>query len=275
MAMHPRQLNIGCGQVLHPEWLNADFRERPGVVAVDARRPLPFEDAVFDAVYHSHMLEHLSRDDALRFISECRRVLAPGGVLRIVVPDFGSVVDAYLDVRQRMENGASELGFRQAEWLFLELIDQFARDTPGGEMACYLAGEIDPSLHEFLGQRVGYRPSVAGKRGATGPSRREGLLWLLRKFRPSNLREHILKRLLGRDDFAALCVGRFRKSGEMHRWLYDRHTLAWILYREGFQTVHTHTAESSAIPGWERFRFDLDGEGRARKPSSLYIEAQK
>jgi len=42
------------------------------------------------------MLEHLSRERADAFFSEARRVLKPGGVLRIVVPDLRKAADAYL-----------------------------------------------------------------------------------------------------------------------------------------------------------------------------------
>jgi SAM-dependent methyltransferase len=49
-----------------------------------------------DVVYHSHMLEHLDRDVASKFLLEVKRVLKPGGICRIVVPDLESGVRAYL-----------------------------------------------------------------------------------------------------------------------------------------------------------------------------------
>jgi SAM-dependent methyltransferase len=58
-----------------------DFRH----VAIDA--PLPFEDASFDAVWVSEVLEHVA--DTARFLSEARRVLRPGGLLLVTTPSAG------------------------------------------------------------------------------------------------------------------------------------------------------------------------------------------
>jgi SAM-dependent methyltransferase len=58
------------------------------VRAVDLRKGIPWADNSVDAVYHSHTLEHIDREAAPGFLAECRRVLRPGGVLRIAVPDL-------------------------------------------------------------------------------------------------------------------------------------------------------------------------------------------
>ncbi len=52
------------------------------------RHGLPFEDDSVDYVYSSHLLEHLYRDDALRLLRDIRRILKPGGWVRICVPDL-------------------------------------------------------------------------------------------------------------------------------------------------------------------------------------------
>ena len=48
------------------------------------------------AVYSSHMIEHLDRGEARAFLTEVRRVLRPGGVVRIVAPDLSRLVIDYL-----------------------------------------------------------------------------------------------------------------------------------------------------------------------------------
>ena len=57
---------------------------------------IPFNSDSVDAVYHSHILEHLDRNVAERFLMEVKRVLKPGGIHRIVVPDFEKASKAYI-----------------------------------------------------------------------------------------------------------------------------------------------------------------------------------
>ena len=111
------RLNIGCGQHGLPEWFNLDnswsawFSKRPhlhrllrnvrlisaehyelkwpdNIVVHDARRGLPCPDASIRFIYTSHFLEHLRRDEAHFILRECYRVLVPGGLIRVVVPDL-------------------------------------------------------------------------------------------------------------------------------------------------------------------------------------------
>ena len=80
-------LNLGCGVRRHPDWTNVDAHARVrGIIVHDLRTPLPFPDNTFEIVYHSHALEHFDAEDGRRLIRECHRVLAPEGVLRVVVP---------------------------------------------------------------------------------------------------------------------------------------------------------------------------------------------
>ena len=62
----------------------------------DLRRGIPFPDGSVDAVYHSHVLEHIDRSAVPGCLAEIRRVLRIGGVHRIVVPDLELVVRNYL-----------------------------------------------------------------------------------------------------------------------------------------------------------------------------------
>lgn len=81
------RLHIGSGRLPVEGWLNVDFQDLPGVDFVaDVRAGLPFADVEF--VYAEHFLEHLSLDEALGFLAECRRVLAPQGVLRLSTPSL-------------------------------------------------------------------------------------------------------------------------------------------------------------------------------------------
>jgi ubiquinone/menaquinone biosynthesis C-methylase UbiE len=60
------------------------------------RKPLPFGRGSFRAVYASHVLEHMYLTEAQTLLRECFRVLEPGGIARIVVPDLKAHIMEYL-----------------------------------------------------------------------------------------------------------------------------------------------------------------------------------
>lgn len=76
----------------------------------DIRKPLPFPEACAGAVYASHVLEHLYPEEGQQLIREAFRVLYGGGILRVVVPDLGTIIQEYLGerpfgvLRPEMEN---------------------------------------------------------------------------------------------------------------------------------------------------------------------------
>lgn len=63
---------------------------------LDVTEPLPFEDASIDWVYAEHLIEHVSLLDAINWLAEVRRILAPGGLLRITTPDLRGYAAGYL-----------------------------------------------------------------------------------------------------------------------------------------------------------------------------------
>lgn len=89
-------LHLGCGPVDHPQFVNVDGFPYPHVQYV---RPIddlsPFADESAALVYASHCLEHFPREQIPRVLTEWRRVLRPGGTLRIAVPDFDRIVEIY------------------------------------------------------------------------------------------------------------------------------------------------------------------------------------
>jgi hypothetical protein len=79
---------------------------------------------------------------------------------------------------------------------------------------------------------------------------------------------------LGREGREALREGLFRRSGEVHQWMYDRFSLQRALQQAGFVDARVCAADESAIPGFAAFGLETAG-GRPRKPDSLYVEARK
>jgi predicted SAM-dependent methyltransferase len=63
----------------------------------DAAKGLPLSDGSVSVLYSSHMLEHLDRQEASLFLKEARRVLRPGGIIRLAVPDLKKQVQQYID----------------------------------------------------------------------------------------------------------------------------------------------------------------------------------
>lgn len=56
---------------------------------------IPYPDDSVSLIYHSDILEHLSYHEAISFLKECRRVLKPGDLMRVCVPDFYEIIEAY------------------------------------------------------------------------------------------------------------------------------------------------------------------------------------
>jgi predicted SAM-dependent methyltransferase len=63
---------------------------------LDITEPLPFEDGSVDWVYAEHLIEHVPLLDAISWLAEVRRILAPGGLLRITTPDLRAYAAGYL-----------------------------------------------------------------------------------------------------------------------------------------------------------------------------------
>lgn len=89
-----RALNIGTGGNDLVGWVNLD-ETKPGDVLARVP-PAPFRDECFDEILMSHVVEHMTLDDGRALIKECHRILKPGGVVTVIVPDGKIVALAYL-----------------------------------------------------------------------------------------------------------------------------------------------------------------------------------
>lgn len=92
-----RFLNAGCGRRPKPGVVNLDYVWAPGVDLVfDLAKRLPFAENQLGGIFTEHCLEHLPLETVTEHVlPEFFRVLAPGGVLRIVVPDAALYLRAY------------------------------------------------------------------------------------------------------------------------------------------------------------------------------------
>ena len=93
-----RRLNWGCGTQPEPGWINSDIKDDPSVdIACDILEGLPLESGSIEYAVSIHALPELRYPDQLPALRELRRVLAPGGVLRLALPDLDRGIRAYLD----------------------------------------------------------------------------------------------------------------------------------------------------------------------------------
>lgn len=272
-------LNLGCGANYHPSWLNVDLvPSSRSVYVCDLRKGIPFPAESFAVVYHSHLLEHFPRQDAGRLIGECFRVLRPGGILRVVVPDLEAIARNYLLAIERAQEGNANAEV-DYDWMMLELYDQVVRTSSGGEMGRALA-RPEIRKNEFVRSRVGAELTQDESPRVSLPKLAWGVR-LRRAFSSAEVRRWRVALSLravaligGSDAYAAFSEGLFRRSGELHFWMYDRFSLRRLLGSAGFTEIQFCRADESRIPEFSSYQLDVTN-GRIRKPDSLYMEASK
>lgn len=139
-----KYLDIGCGPNTHEEFINLDYLWHPEVdVCWDIRRGLPFADGSLQGMFSEHCLEHFSLPPALSLLREIRRVLAPGGTVRIVVPDGELYLRTYTS--QLGGDPSQSFPFQNAEkenvlWTPMMSVNRVFyqdRDSPYGHRTIY------------------------------------------------------------------------------------------------------------------------------------------
>lgn len=133
-AKSPLRLNLGSGQMGPESWVNLDrspsmllrnlprtkaalrrmgvINEHqaldwgPHIVRWDVTKGLPLEPGSVDAVYSSHFFEHIHLADAENVLRECFRVMRPGGVIRLALPDAQAYAEELLEAGED-ETGAA------------------------------------------------------------------------------------------------------------------------------------------------------------------------
>lgn len=99
LLQRPEQkLNLGCGPNPKRGWINIDLFDTHADLRLDLREKWPFKDASVSYVYSEHAFEHFEiHREVAHFLSEAHRVLQPGGILDVGVPDTEWPLRAYSD----------------------------------------------------------------------------------------------------------------------------------------------------------------------------------
>jgi SAM-dependent methyltransferase len=271
--------------VLLKEWTNLKFsvlphpRGRP-IAHYDIRKPLPFAADTFDAVYALHIIEHLTPEEANRFVAEIRRVLQPGGIFRISTPDLESIVRAYLQRLEECSRQSTEHNIVKYDWAVLELLDQMVRDRSGGHMQeTVKRGHYDADYaHERYGDVFDefYRPP-----SSEHPEPRKTLWERISSKSPRELPRVICWKVSDlvfswlQSWKSGQLGGDPRKTKESNLWTYDRLSLRLLLEEQGFKNFSVKHYAQSDIVGWERYNLDRSGYGDHAIEPSLYVEARK
>lgn len=155
----PIILNLGCGTKTSERCINVDFSMymilrqnswalplvrpiigadrierikamRGTMVRQNLKNGIPFEEGFADAVYHSHVMEHIPRDAVPGFQKEVFRVLKPGGIQRVCLPDLEQLVQGY--TRSLTTDDMTSEASRRHDAAVAAMFEQCVRDTPGG-----------------------------------------------------------------------------------------------------------------------------------------------
>ena len=254
-------LNLGCGSRVHPDWVNIDyfptamfrrFFSRSSLpvnfVNHDLRKGIPIGDSSADAVYSSHLLEHLPPESVPLFLREHRRVLKTGGVARIVVPDLELAARQYLKALENCRV-VGEAGQLEHEWATILLLDQLVRIRSGGQMQAWLMKHRETKLVRSM-QGIFIEIAQASIPKPAGFSLASIKSWLRRN-------------------------NQLVSAGELHRWMYDELALKRLLKTCGFDLVKIVDPDTSRIQGWSNYYLDRSPGGTIHQPGSIYIEGIK
>lgn len=263
-----KYINLGCGAKYSTEkiWLNADMVANSNdVIECNFLKGIPFKNNEFDAVYHSHVIEHFSKSDAVHFISECYRILNKNGIIRIACPNLEVIAKEYLKNLERAINN-EENAEEDYDWIMLEMYDQTVRNESGGDMFNYFKKKNVSNI-DYVANRVG---DVAREWFTTLNEEQ------INDESPKKSRKtikQVLKNGFRNNDSLNQKyqdIGKFRLGGEIHQWMYDRFSLKRLLEKIGFQNVLVRTATQSYIDNWESYKLDNPNES-----ASIFIEGLK
>ncbi len=177
--LHKNRLHLGCGLTTPDGWINIDgswnarLAKYPILRRVahslhlvppdkanvpwssrvfihDVRKPLPFPSDSAEAIYSSHLLEHLYFEQGKTLRRECFRVLARKGILRVVVPDLASIVGEYLGREEIGEPSRGIESLTPADRFNQRLLMRPAAPPSGNLMYRWYTAVADFHQHKWM-----------------------------------------------------------------------------------------------------------------------------
>jgi predicted SAM-dependent methyltransferase len=272
-------LNLGCGTRFHKDWINVDIQSNnEHVIAHDLKKGIPFGDNEFDMVYHSHVLEHIPKNEAQNFLKECVRVLKPGGILRIVIPDLEQITRKYIALLEKgVKSPEDQENWENYQWILIEMYDQTVRTKSGGEMLNFLKKKNIVN-QDFIIERCGtevkniWEELAKNDANIAQPSFVKKVFWFLKygQYRMDTIHSFLFPKR-----HQLFLDARFRNSGEIHQWMYDRYSIKHLMTSLNLKDVKAFGAVDSHLESWSDYRLDNEANGSTYKPDSLFMEGIK
>ncbi|MBB2205163.1 class I SAM-dependent methyltransferase [Gluconacetobacter takamatsuzukensis] len=98
-ALSTGRLHLGCGRNVMPGWTNVDYEPQPDAFRWDLVEDLPLPNACVQYIFSEHFIEHISYSEGQKLLRECKRILKPGGGLRLSTPDLAFLINQYTQGR--------------------------------------------------------------------------------------------------------------------------------------------------------------------------------
>jgi len=93
-----KKINMGCGwRDFGRSWIHIDSGNYQHLDYTSITDLSQFEDNSVDLIYSSHVIDYFDREEVIPLLEEWYRVLRPGGILRIAVPDFDKIAKLYFE----------------------------------------------------------------------------------------------------------------------------------------------------------------------------------
>jgi SAM-dependent methyltransferase len=274
-----KSVNLACGKVYvtSNHWINLDYASSDiHVRQADLLEALPFDSNSISLVYSSHFLEHIPLAQVPSFLKECYRILKPGGIIRLVLPDFEEMCHEYISQLHKGD-------YTKARLCVIDIIDQCVRLNSGGQLAKvyeeYSKITSDRDIAEYIYHRSGQCLPIPA-------SKPDNLMKIVSLFQKPRL---ILRKLSSRLNLirihiiVSLLPKAFRQQnvsfsgiGERHQWLWDFYQLKENLEEVGFDSVQRFNFNTSQVCEFPFDPLDVNPDGNPRKGNqSMYVEAQK
>lgn len=164
------RLHLGSGFEYKPGWVNIDMAPVKVDIPWHLAWGVPFPDDSAEAVFHEHLMEHLTLRQGFDLLREALRVLRPGATLRIGVPDAGYVVQSYAGSWDPDWARSAPTGMVAIDRLFYEHGHRAMYDGQTLALMCRVAGFAEARREAFGEGRLQPSPD--------SPSRRDGTLYV-------------------------------------------------------------------------------------------------